>query len=891
MQLKNNNMEKRTDLASLFCTIGRHGPAVAVAVIAMVSVVAGFIIYRTVKGKRRKAEAGAGHGGSSPGTLRDASLPQPEKELSPEYEALSREESTDMSEAVSNARNADATWSLSKLRNRRTVSGKTSQSSSPSKREVGPEELCSASHMDKISSIPLTNAEEAIKSLQDDMCELKDLNVECKGYKCDLVTPKDSEEDHSISVEPLVVRESLGKEKVQCLQEGEVATEDVSNEMPCREEAYLCDLHGPVCREGKTPISLNENDKKNCQAVSASDTEGYFEEPTIHMHESPLCTKNEDKISVLDDSSFNKPHPANEDFNVTLHKQVDNQLITVTSVTMPAIHGADAERSPNGDVTENKLTNLGDLSVNHAVLPSSKESELKQDSSTCSKENIENVKQSSFGEPQETSALVLSPVLPCLSVEPETIQDDQTLPLVSLQPEYIMNDEVTTELAKETSGALFELGCACPQSEIDETINILIPKENVEILLSSADGEPNAVVSDEFSPAASVSTEMSCPDESSFQNQESEQVQNMKDLLEVPAAPAPVMADSIEPQIGKDQLLSENQSKLTSCSSDLEESRISGMKVGPDLCDAGECPLTPENMRLAAVDDHLQSQDQVELQTTMADLQSVIKEEPVDAVTHSLNDSQPLIEETDKANDDSCTVNEMCHETESFNRAVGQLSNDAPTVCLSEDLGMMDTKIVIEGKEEDKTTEINIMEATMDNNEWITDGTAQVPPWMKTSVPLINPVSLEENIQTSVPVDAACTNADVPTANESEEANTVPPIDEPTETGKRVLAVQPMPQSVSVTFRIHYLTHSPYQKVAITGNHWELGNWKDFVPLEKAKDGLWATVVSLPAESYVEWKFVVVDRGQVCRWEECDNRFLDTGNSENLLVHKCWGFL
>ncbi|XP_047227677.1 uncharacterized protein stbd1 isoform X2 [Girardinichthys multiradiatus] len=741
MQLKNNNMEKRTDLASLFCTIGRHGPAVAVVVIAMVSVVAGFIIYRTVKGKRRNAEAGAGHGGSRPGTLRDTSLPQPEKELSPEYEALSCEESTDMSEAVSNARDTDATWSLSKLRNRRPISGKT-QSSSPSKREVGPEELCSASHMDKISSIPLTNAEEAIKSLQDDMCELKDLNVECKGYKCDLVPPKDSEEDHSISVEPVVVRESLGK-KVQGLQEGEVTTQDVSNEMPCREEAYLCDLNGPVCREGKTPINLNENDK-NCQAVSASDTEGYFEEPTIHMHESPLCTKNEDKISVLDTSGFNKPHPANEDFNVTLHKQVDNQLITVTSVTMPAIHGADAERSPNDDVTENKLTNLGDLSVNHAALPSSKEPKLKQDSSTCSKENIENVKQSSFGEPQETSALVLSPVLPCLSVEPETIQDDQTLPLVGLQPEYIMNDEVTTELAKETSSALFELCCACPQSEIDETINILIPKENVEILLSSADGEANAVVSDEFSPAASVSTEMSCPDESSFQNQESEQVQNMKDLLEVPTAPAPVMAESIEPQIGK---------------------------------------------------------------------------------------------------------------------------------------------------EEDKTTEINIMEATMDNNEWITDGTDQVPPWMKSSVPLINPVSLEENIQTSFPVDAACTNADVPTANESEEASTVPPIDEPTETGKRVLAVQPMPQSVSVMFRIHYLTHSPYQKVAITGNHWELGNWKDFVPLEKAKDGLWATVVSLPAESYVEWKFVVVDRGQVCRWEECDNRFLDTGNSENLLVHKCWGLM
>lgn len=63
MPLKNSNtvaVERRVDLASLFCMIGRHGPAVALAVIAMVSVLAGFIIYRTVRGKRRKATADGG---------------------------------------------------------------------------------------------------------------------------------------------------------------------------------------------------------------------------------------------------------------------------------------------------------------------------------------------------------------------------------------------------------------------------------------------------------------------------------------------------------------------------------------------------------------------------------------------------------------------------------------------------------------------------------------------------------------------------------------------------------------------------------------------------------------------------------------------------------------
>lgn len=60
MPLKNGNtvaVERRVDLASLFCMIGHHGPAVALAVVAVVSVVAGLVIYRTVRGKRRKAAA------------------------------------------------------------------------------------------------------------------------------------------------------------------------------------------------------------------------------------------------------------------------------------------------------------------------------------------------------------------------------------------------------------------------------------------------------------------------------------------------------------------------------------------------------------------------------------------------------------------------------------------------------------------------------------------------------------------------------------------------------------------------------------------------------------------------------------------------------------------
>lgn len=97
MPLKNSNavaLERRVDLASLFCMIGRHGPAVALAVVALVSVLAAFIIYRTVKGKRRKATVAAADGdGKSPGAESDASVSRAVREPSPE-ESFSSADST-----------------------------------------------------------------------------------------------------------------------------------------------------------------------------------------------------------------------------------------------------------------------------------------------------------------------------------------------------------------------------------------------------------------------------------------------------------------------------------------------------------------------------------------------------------------------------------------------------------------------------------------------------------------------------------------------------------------------------------------------------------------------------------------------------------------------------
>ncbi|XP_036192915.1 starch-binding domain-containing protein 1 [Myotis myotis] len=95
-------------------------------------------------------------------------------------------------------------------------------------------------------------------------------------------------------------------------------------------------------------------------------------------------------------------------------------------------------------------------------------------------------------------------------------------------------------------------------------------------------------------------------------------------------------------------------------------------------------------------------------------------------------------------------------------------------------------------------------------------------------------------------------------------------------------------QQVSVRFQVHYITSTRVQFVAITGDHERLGRWTTYLPLQYSSGGLWSRSVSLPADTVVEWKFVVVEKGQVTRWEECSNRLLQVGR-EDTLVHKCWG--
>lgn len=387
---------------------------------------------------------------------------------------------------------------------------------------------------------------------------------------------------------------------------------------------------------------------------------------------------------------------------------------------------------------------------------------------------------------------------------------------------------------------------------------------------------------------------------------------------------APVTPEDMKPPILQIHLPSFEQSELTWSSCGLGgESGISSMTVSPDLPDVlNECDQPSENSALAVKHSDAEFKEQTDAQDLLFAgevILSAIKEDLEKVVSRScpshLSLQFPSVQMA-WAVDTSLAANEdtLGHEIEdSYYRELDQImeqmeanvSSSAEELAVKTDV-KADVKAVeikrkVEGAEKEEEdyekTEISIMEATMDHNEWITDGNDQVLPWMNQPVPLFvpkhtqpDPVSPPDH-QGAAFADAFCMAADASPSSEDGETESLSPGYENVGIGKKVVAVQPIPQNVSVTFRIHYLTHSPYQKVAITGNQQELGNWKEFIPLERAKDGHWAAVVSLPAESIVEWKFVVLDQGEVCRWEECGNRLLDTGCGDELLVHKWWGFL
>ncbi|XP_069599338.1 starch-binding domain-containing protein 1 [Ranitomeya imitator] len=106
---------------------------------------------------------------------------------------------------------------------------------------------------------------------------------------------------------------------------------------------------------------------------------------------------------------------------------------------------------------------------------------------------------------------------------------------------------------------------------------------------------------------------------------------------------------------------------------------------------------------------------------------------------------------------------------------------------------------------------------------------------------------------------------------------------------KKVATIQPMPQNVNFGLKVHYITHSDSQIIAVTGDHEKLGKWETYVPLTSGKDGFWSHSMTLPADTNVAWKFIMVEHGKIRRWEECNNRLLKITH-EDIEGQLFWGY-
>ncbi|TNN78940.1 Starch-binding domain-containing protein 1 [Liparis tanakae] len=376
------------------------------------------------------------------------------------------------------------------------------------------------------------------------------------------------------------------------------------------------------------------------------------------------------------------------------------------------------------------------------------------------------------------------------------------------------------------------------------------------------------------------------------------------DFSEVATGAAPVAIEVLNPRLRQVDLPSLEQFALmdydVSCVG--EESGISSMTVTPDA--GNEYDVIFGNMAVPLVHSDLKCEGQTEAQSSLfADDEdiSVIEEDSAGMV---LGPRPSKLSRPPRSERAAWTIYESFassqdtfgHEIEdSYHRAVDHFAAQikGSVTCFTEkhseasvvvrtkekkgaSVDMKEATTSAKEKEEDyEKTEISIMEATMDHNEWIMDGNCQAFPWMNLSATddtKSNPLPSEE-----------CQDLHA----EVQQGDALSLVYE----NVKSVVVQPTARNVDVTFSVHYVTQSPYQTVGVMGNQQALGNWKGFVPLENTVDGHWAAVVSLPAESHVEWKFVVVDKGEVCRWEECGNRLLDTGYGDELLVQKCWARL
>ncbi|KAK5851795.1 hypothetical protein PBY51_023322 [Eleginops maclovinus] len=1018
MPLKNGNtvgVERRMDLASLFCMIGRHGPAVALAVIAMVSMLAGFVIYRTVRGKRRKAPAADGDG-KSPGEERDAAVIQ---EQSPgedrscvESTGVNDDGLSDMKEGVG------LIQTDLKVRHRRAATAEnTSPPYPPLKSEIQVPDSKHQTSDDAEEEAVVWDSYQVVEAYAEEVnkSQQSGTHTEAELVLEDAVDYQDvceeSHDNESCPHKTINDENHEEEEKVlksECQEDEDLTTDEDVSDKQTREEGdnILCAFSIPICFEQTSHMSENRDEGRLQDNKTINDVED-SEEPVIHMEDVSVPCVCYDK----DEEFEEEPETIDcHSYSADIHFSPDEGKTNGCEEAEKECLKDDSHNdSPSGMTTDANAQ----ISGTEDFIGLSSDCQQREDKTASSLD-------------EDTDFTILCPHMSPHETEnqPENIQNGTAVVLTEDCNDQVYETHVQSCYEDEENVQMIRNEALDEASVSDEPDVVACDADNIatpEVLHKAADpdtieNETGSVIVEEISsvhlqplcqedrddhveengtseetrvddPDASctallMSEDMSCPDMlSSSQDQQSDDMENnvtldeatvktdidapacensthtslitpmesshpemlfspqdlQSDLQRVPedtTGAAPVMTEDNNPPICQIRLPSFEQFEVRDNDPSLvgsagEESGISSMAVSPDA--GHDFDVIFEHAVLPMMDCYLKSDGQMEAQNIVfADdaAISVIKDDMAGMVFipfPSHHTQQPHSPQTSWTDYESSAVNEdmFGHEIEdSYHRAIDQFAAEIAISVTSFVEKQLDVKVVevvdvkdkmagvsVEKKEEAKAekeeeedyekTEISIMEATMDHNEWIMEGNYRALPWMNLSALSIpqdltqtNQLPTEESINSLAATDTSCVYpTEIPPSTDVQQTSALSLVDDNTENNKKVVAVQPMPQTVSVTFRLHFITQSPNQTVAVTGNQQELGNWKEFIPLERAKDGHWAMVVSLPAESHVQWKFVVVDKGEVCRWEECSNRHLDTGYGDDLLVHQCWGLV
>uniref|UniRef100_A0A8C5NFK4 Starch-binding domain-containing protein 1 n=1 Tax=Gouania willdenowi TaxID=441366 RepID=A0A8C5NFK4_GOUWI len=750
----------------------------------------------------------------------------------------------------------------------------------------------------------VTEENEAIAQMKNHVAEADQLLEEVIGLSTEIIHIKDDEKiDQPIEIVEISVDE-IHVNACKC------------HEFDSNLQQIEKDLTISPREESAAPFIEEYQEEENCgQTIEVmaevdlnklTDVESYTSLLQIDGRQQKECVKCSDNITISDHV---EPQTSEEIVQCVAIAQRDSNIAEVDKRQLEEAVVVSTERIPTVDdvigqpsqligegVVESHLNDPNDFDTNLQQNEQELQTSPREDITITLGEEM-NIAEIKFNNNRQAEI----PITGELSkISPDDVQQSQLkemgTPVLELEP-LCGNVPSLHESQMMTSGRVVTF--------VDENVNIL------ESSLSKNEQPQSSTEENICEKAHLFSSVMSMKPLDASQANERDQTQSgttfSLDTTE---------AESIttERDVGQNSFPALNLADLTLSLSCCEgESGISSMAVSPDfqhgiddLNTASQSALLPETVCSQ------QSAGQVEVQNSVfADNASVsLTQKHIEDMTFQSYTPQPEFEDKQPALDASFSTNEdVCgNEIENsyfgaLNEEMGQIAESFTNTTHGMDK-MTDTKssefvdvkeAKTEMEQDNEKTEISIMEATMDNNEWITDGSYQVLPWMNLCDTSYNPKSTKTSHQSNEEKhhpnysNVTCGVKDIFSRNTMKMDG--PSHENAPELSKKIVAIQPMPQNVNVTFRVHYLTWSPHQKVAITGNHPELGNWKDFVSLESDEDGYWSIVVSLPVESHVEWKFVVVEQGDVCRWEECGNRFLDTGCGEDINVCEWWGCL